>query len=199
MPIVRQSFISNIIGRDTYDQFVAYAQIIVAVGTCLIALFIGLSYFFHSSIINWFLQLLTGTSLLFIAYIAAFIILLDIQVSVDEPERYAWKEPEKVQRPFKYKLTIIWGIILIIIGISAIYISNKYRKHYAFECNTYLVDTQRHIYHVDWNDDCDEANEAEELEEKYGYEIDDSYRLCESCKDFLDEMESYESERYIRR
>ena len=199
MPIVRQSFISSIIGRNTYDQFVAYAQIIVAVGTCLIALFIGLSSFFHSSIINWFLQLLTGTSLLFIAYIAAFIILLDIQVSVDEPERYAWKEPEKVQRPFKYKLTIIWGIILIIIGISAIYISNKYRKHYAFECNTYLVDTQRHIYHVDWNDDCDEANEAEELEEKYGYEIDDSYRLCESCKDLLDEMESYESERYIRR
>ena len=173
--------------------------LISEVGSCLLAICIGLSYFFHSGIINWFLQLLTGTSLLFIAYIAAWILILDVQVSVDEPERYVWKESEKVQRPFKYKLTIIWGIILIILGISAIYISNKYRKHYAFECGTYLVDTQQHIYHVDWNDDCDVANEAEELEERYGYEIDDSYRLCESCKDFLDEMESYESERYIRR
>ena len=199
MSIVKQSFISNIISKSTYDQFLGYAKVIVAVGSCLLAICIGLSFFFHSSIINWFLQLLTGTSLLFIAYIAAWILILDVQVSVDEPERYAWKESEKVQRPFKYKLTIIWGIILIILGISAIDISNKYRKHYAFECGTYLVDTQQHIYHVDWNDDCDVANEAEELEERYGYEIDDSYRLCESCKDFLDEMESYESERYIRR
>ena len=199
MSIVKQSFISNIISKSTYDQFLGYAKVIVAVGSCLLAICIGLSFFFHSSIINWFLQLLTGTSLLFIAYIAAWILILDVQVSVDEPERYAWKESEKVQRPFKYKLTIIWGIILIILGISAIYISNKYRKHYAFECGTYLLDTQQHIYQVDWNDDCDVANEAEELEERYGYEIDDSYRLCESCKDFLDEMESYESERYIRR
>ena len=199
MSIVKQSFISNIISKSTYDQFLGYAKVIVAVGSCLLAICIGLSFFFHSSIINWFLQLLTGTSLLFIAYIAAWILILDVQVSVDEPERYAWKESEKVQRPFKSKLTSIWGIILIILGISAIYISNKYRKHYAFECGTYLVDTQQHIYHVDWNDDCDVANEAEELEERYGYEIDDSYRLCESCKDFLDEMESYESERYIRR
>ena len=199
MSIVKQSFISNIISKSTYDQFLGYAKVIVAVGSCLLAICIGLSYFFHSSIINWFIQLFTGTSLLFIAYIAAWILILDVQVSVDEPERYAWKESEKVQRPFKYKLTIIWGIILIILGISAIYISNKYRKHYAFECGTYLVDTQQHIYHVDLNDDCDVANEAEGLEEKYGYEIDDSYRLCESCKDFLDEMESYESERYIRR
>jgi len=199
MSKVKQSFISNIISKSTYDQFLGYAKVIVAVGSCLLAICIGLSYFFHSSIINWFLQLLTGTSLLFIAYIAAWILILDVQVGVDDPKKYAWNESEKVQRPFKYKLTIIWGIILIILGISAIYISNKYRKHYAFECGTYLVDTQQHIYHVDWNDDCDVANEAEELEERYGYEIDDSYRLCESCKDFLDEMESYESERYIRR
>lgn len=199
MPFVKQSFISNVIGKNTYEQFKEYAKIIVIVGSFLLAIFIWLGLFYHSGIINWFLQLLTGTSLLFFAYIAAWILILDVQVSVDEPEKFAWKKNEKVQHSFKYKLTIIWGIILIIIGISAIYVSNKYRKHYAFECDTFLVDTQRHIYHVDWNDDCDVANEAEELEERYGYEIDDSYKLCESCKDFLDEMESYETERYIRR
>ena len=68
MSIVKQSFISNIISKSTYDQFLGYAKVIVAVGSCLLAICIGLSFFFHSSIINWFLQLLTGTSLLFIAY-----------------------------------------------------------------------------------------------------------------------------------
>ena len=33
----------------------------------------------------------------------------------------------------------------------------------------------------------------------YGYEIDESYELCESCKDFLEDMESFENERYARR
>jgi len=199
MPIVKQSFLSNIIGENTYVQFTEYAKIIIAIGTCLLVIFVGLSLFFHSSIINWFLQLLTGTSLLFIAYVAALIILLDIQVAVDEPERYAWEEPKNSQRPLSYKLTIVWGVVLILLGISAIYVSNKYRKHYAFECDTFLVDRQHGVYHVEWNDDCDIANEAEELEKMHGYEIDESYNLCESCKDFLDDMESYESERYIRR
>ena len=86
MPIIKQSFISNIIGGDTYKLFKDYAKIIVPNGTCLLAIFFGLSLFVHSGIIIWFLQLLTGISLLFIAYIAALIILLYIQINVDEPE-----------------------------------------------------------------------------------------------------------------
>lgn len=73
--------------------------------------------------------------------------------------------------------------------------TNKYRNQYAFECETFLVDHQQCIYHVDWNDDCEIANEAEELEEMFGYEIDKSYTLCELCTEFLDEMKSYEYER----
>lgn len=199
MSIVKQSFFSNLIGENSYEQFTQYAKIIVAVGTCLLVIFVSLSLFFHSGIINWFLQLLTGTSLLFIAYVAAWIILLDIKVDVEEPERHAWGEPKKTQRSLLYKLTVVWGVVIILLGISAIYISNKYRKHYAFECDTFLVDHQQRIYHVEWNDDCDIANKAEVLEKMYGYEIDKSYNLCESCHDFLDDMESYESERYIRR
>lgn len=199
MPIIKQSFISNTIGGDTYKQFKDYAKIIVPIGTCLLAIIFGISLFVHSGFINWFLQLLSGTSLLFIAYIAALIILLDIQVNVDEPERYAWEEPKKFQRPWTYKLTIVWGVFIVLLGIAAIYTSNKYRKHYAFDCDIFLVDHQQGIYHVEWNEDCDVANEAEELEEMYGYEISKDYSFCESCEDFLIEMESYESERYIRR
>ena len=195
----RQSFLSNLFGHDTYANLKGVALYVCMVGAfILVALYI-LSYYFHSSVVSYLLNLTNGTSLLFIGYIFALIILLDIEVDVDEKEKNYWEKEKKDPKPFKYKLTIVWGVVLLALGIVAIYYSNKYRNHYAFECDTFLVDTQRHIYHVDWNDDCDVANEAEELEKRYGYEIDDSYTLCESCKDFLDEMESYESERYIRR
>ena len=48
MPIVKQSFISNIIGGESYKQFTEYAKVIVAVGTCLLVIFIGLSFAFHA-------------------------------------------------------------------------------------------------------------------------------------------------------
>lgn len=191
MPIVKKSFISNIIGENTYEQFAESAKVIVKVGTCLLALFIGLSLAFHSSIINWFLQLLTGTSLLFIAYVAAMIIVLDIQVNVDEPEHDVWEKPEKIQRPTSYKLTIVWGLFLITSGISAIYFSNKYRKLYAFECNTFLVDIDSGIYHL--NDDyidCETAEQGKTLIPMKGYQLDKRYKLCKECQDLLYEIES---------
>ena len=136
---------------------------------------------------------------MFIAYVAAWIVILDIQVNVEEPERKPWEKAKKISYPISYKLTIIWGIILVLSGIYAIYVTNKYRSRYAFECDTYLVDNQKGIYHVKLNDECDEANKADELYEMYGYEINKSYSLCESCKEFLEDMESYDSERFIRR
>ena len=199
MTRVKKSFISNILGSDTYDWLNDHAIIIVPIGACLLALFIGLSFFFHSCIINWFLQLLTGTSLLFMAYIAVLVVFLDIQVSVNEPESDIWEEPEEPHHSSAYRLTIVWGVFLIILGIGAIYASNKYRKRYAFECDTFLVDHKKGIYHTELYDDCESAIEANELDEMYGYEISATYTLCESCKGFLEEMESFESDRYIRR
>lgn len=190
MPIVRQSFISNIIGQNSYEDFLGLAMIVTLVGTCLLIVVGGLSFFFHSGIINWFLQLLTGTSLLFIAYIAALILVLDIRVDVEEPERRTWDKPKELNRPMKYKLTIVWSVVLLMLGIAAIYFSNKYRNQYDFECTTFLVDHKSHVYHLDWNDDCEDAANAEELEELYGYEIDNSYSFCEGCKEYEEDVES---------
>jgi len=199
MPIVKQSFISNLMGLDVYERYSGYAKVIVAVGTYLLILFIGQSFFFHSGLISWFLQLLTGTSLLFITYIGALILLLDIRVDVEEPERHPWEKPKRPQPTMKYKLTKVWAVILIVLGCVAIYASNRYCKEYAFECETFLVDHQHRIYHIEWNEDCEVANEAGELEKMHGYEINGSYRLCEYCEGFLDDAGSYETERFIRR
>ena len=61
------------------------------------------------------------------------------------------KKKKKEPKPFKYKLTIVWGVILLALGIVAIYYSNRYRNRYAFECETFLVDEKAGIYHLDWD------------------------------------------------
>ena len=192
MAIVKQSFLSNIIGRNTYNEFKGYAKVIIAIGTCILAIVLLLSLFFHWSFISSLLSLVTGTSLLFIAYIAALVLVLDIEVDVDEPE----KKP----KPAAYKLTIVWGVVLVALGISVIYFSDKYLKHYAFECDTFLVDHQARIYHLDWDNDCKVAAESGKLEKMQGYQIDKSYTLCKWCEDWAEDAEyEYESNRPFRR
>ena len=41
MAIMKQSFLSNTIGRNTYDGFKSYAKIIIAVGTCVLTIILG--------------------------------------------------------------------------------------------------------------------------------------------------------------
>lgn len=200
MAIVRQSFISNLIGRDTYDEFKEKAKIVIAIGTCILAVLLLLTNFFHWGFLSTLLNLVTGTSLLFIAYVAALILVLDIEVDIEEPERYYWSEPVKQPKPIQYKLTIVWGIILIVLGIGAIYFSNDYRKQYSFECDIYLVDHQEKIYHLDWDIDCEVAAESSHLVKMKGYEIDKSYKLCDWCECWAEDAEAeYEASRYFRR
>ena len=84
MAIVKKSFISNLIGRNTYDTIKEYAKKILAIGTCVLAVLFGLSFICHYSFVSSLLSLVTGTSLLFILYIAALIISLDHEVEVEE-------------------------------------------------------------------------------------------------------------------
>lgn len=35
MAIVKRSFLSNLIGRNTYDELKGYARKIIAIGTCV--------------------------------------------------------------------------------------------------------------------------------------------------------------------
>lgn len=176
------SFISDTIGKDFYDFLRGYAMNIVIIGTCIWGILFGLSYFFHSGIISYFVNLANGFSLLFIGYVLALILLLDIEVSVEDND-------DKT-KTIKYKLTIVWFVLLILLGIIAIYYSNRYRNHYAFECETYLVDEKAGIYHLDWDIECSAAEEAESLEPMKGYQIDKSFRFCDACEELLDDAEA---------
>ena len=197
MATVKQSFLSNIIGRETYNKIKSHARTIIVPGSCILAIILSFSLFFHWGFISNLLNLVTGTSLLSVAYIVALVVKLDIEVGVDEPENYYRSKIEKKPKPIKYKLTIVWGSILIIFGICAIYFSSQYRKHYAFECETFLVDHQLEIYHLYSDCDCKAAAKNENLEEMQGYQIDDSYTFCDCCKEWSEEIEAeYNSNKY---
>lgn len=190
MAIVRQSFISNLIGKDIYDNFKDQAKIIIYIGSCILAILLLLTSFFYWGFLSTLLNYVTGTSLLFIVYVAALILVFDIEVNVDEPERYYWSEPVRQSKPIQYKLTIVWGVVLIILGIGAICFSDEYRKQYSFECDTYLVDHQKKIYHLDWDIDCEVAAESFNLVKMKGYEIDKSYKLCDCCECWVEYAEA---------
>ena len=104
----------------------------------------------------------------------------------DGYETYEFKDT-KILKTKEYKLTILWGVVCLLLGIAAIYFSNKYRKHYAFECDTFLVDKQAGIYHLDWDNDCEVAVKSSNLEKMQGYQIEKKYTFCEWCKDWEEE------------
>lgn len=189
MAIVKKSFISNLIGRSTYDWLKHNAKIIVSIGTSVLALLWGLTFICHFSVVSSMLYLVSGTSLLFIIYIAAIIIVLDCEVDIEEPDNYIWGKPKKHPKTKEYKLTIVWGMVLILLGATAIFFSDKYRKHYAFECDTFLVDNQSSIYHLDIDNDCEEAAKSNNLEKMQGFQIDKTYTFCEWCKEWAEDAE----------
>ena len=200
MRITRQSYLSNLVGKNAYEAIQQYAKFIVPIGTCVLLLLYMLSSIVHLSFISTLINACTGTSLLFIAYIISLLFILDVQVDVLEED--LWYKPDtRKPKPLKYKFTIAWTIILSILCLSAIYFSNEYRIEYRFKCDTFLVDQETGIYHLDWDNDCEEANKAADLIKMKGYEIrETNYELCQWCMDWASEAEmEYNVEKYIRR
>ena len=196
----KQSFLSNLVD---YDGLKHYARIIVIIGSCVIALVFGLSLIYHSQFISNLLGYFFGASLLFIIYIAALIIVLDFKVEIDEDKTQGRYHADNKPKPFKYKLTVVWGVLLLLLGIAAVFFSNRYRKNYAFDCSTFLVDEEAGVYHLDNDWKCIDAIEAEDngqLVRKYGYEIDKTFKFCEYCEESIEEVEGeFNSNRYTRR
>ena len=198
MSAVKRSFISYLIGKDLYDELKDYSKPIILIGSGILLVLFLLSFFVHWRFVSKLLSLVTGTSLLFLVYIAALILFLDKEVDVEEPISYYRHVSEQMPKTRTFKLTIVWGVVLILLGISAIYFSNRYRKQYAFDCSTILVDQSAGIYHLEWIDDCEVAAETDWLEEMKGYEIKGKgYKICDWCKEYAEEAEeAYYSDRF---
>lgn len=200
MTKVKQSFLSNLLGRSTYDEFRCYARTITVIGACFLTIIYLLSFTFHWKFISILMNLFTGTSILFALFIASLIITLDIQVEVEKTERNSIFDAERPAKSTSYRFTIVWASVLIALGICAIYFSNKYRKYYSFECNTFFVDYQKGIYHFDYDNKCEIKENTSNLKKLKGYQIPQNYTLCTWCKDWADDVEyEYINNRFYRK
>lgn len=201
-----RSFLKDIIGRNTYNGIKELAHIIIPVATCFLAVLWGLSKIVHRNLLSFLLDLTTGTSWLFIAYILGLIVLIDKGKDVVLEEnifarlgqsRYYFPD----EKPKGYKRTIVQGVILVTLGIVAVYFTNNYRKSYAFECSSFLIDKTHRLYHINTNNGCE--YKSRNVEKVKGYQLMEEYRdyrFCDWCKDWAEEVEDeYESDRYFRR
>lgn len=169
------SFLSNLIGWNAYHIFKeGYAMIIFWVGTGLLAALTPLTFLCYSEILSYVFSLITGTSLLFIVYVAAVIVLLDKEVKI-------------TMKPFVYKLTVVWGMLLVIGGISAIYVTNKYRNYYAIQCKeVYVVNKGDKFYHL--YKKCSACEKAQHLYRAKGYQAEKAHlKLCPECVELAEE------------
>lgn len=171
MANTKESFISNLIGRNTYYEFKHYCKIIVVIGTIILGVIFTLSNFVYVGFVSNLLSLVTGATILFGIYVAAVIVLLDVPVKVEKPEWDYGSKTSKATKPLSYKLSTIWDIVLILLGVTAIFFSNKYKKHYAFECETFLVDTNSGIYHFDTRNGC-KAKVSNSIKKMKGIELE---------------------------
>jgi hypothetical protein len=77
--------------------------------------------------------------------------------------------------------------MIIIIGFVSTFWFYRYSRQYCFESMTYLVDHHAKTYHLRWTEMyCPIAEyESCDLELMKGYQIDETYTLCDWCDNQL--------------
>ena len=191
MTNLKRSFLSDILGPNTYDNFRIIGRIAVPIGIVLVAVVVMLTQHFHNGFLCELLWWLSGTSIPFVLLLVATATLLDVRVEIEEP--YSWEiGKKKTPMPLRYKLTTAWAVVLIALAIAAMYFSNKYYKHYSFECETFFVDFKAKVYHLDYDNDCKDAELAHKngtFDRLHGYEIEGEYTPCAYCEEWAEDAE----------
>lgn len=198
--IVKTSFLKNL-APQTYEDLSGCKRLALLY-VLVLALFIFLSLFFQWSFINSIIGILTGWTIISVPCIGIIIVSLDKEIEMEVPE---YKSEEKyITRPKSYLFTKIWGITLLILGISALHFSGKYSDYYSFQCQTFYLDNYRGTYHIlkdceyapDWDQEAKEwgidPNEFEKVKGKFL--LDKPYELCPACQEWAEDakMESYD-------
>lgn len=184
----QESFIRNLIGEDRYCCFKPYAGLIFLLYSVWLVILFSLTLICHWKILSDVFSLFTGKSMFFVLYIAIAILFLDVRVKVV----YGL-------RNWKYKLTIAWGVVLIILGLSAVIYTNHYRKNYAFECETCFIEADNSCFHI--RTKCNSIMNKESLEKSKVYKAKElGYILCEECEWWIEEsIDTYEAFQYSRK
>lgn len=186
--MAKRSFLSYIIG-GSYYELKPLAICILKIGTpAFIVLFIITNSFYWGFLGAFFHNFISD--LLCIAYMVSMIIGLDIEVEVEEkvwPVSKSKLIDDEYRINRRYVFTIMWSVVLAILGVLFYCWFTRYGQHYYFDSGTYYVDHQAKIYHLSFDEmTCPIEYETNNLDLMRGYQIDKSYTLCPWCESKLE-------------
>lgn len=188
------SFLSRfmrIFGENAYDILRGIeAKRIGLLYTMVLFLFLILSQFVRWSLVCFGIDCMMGFTILSIPYLGVLIVACDIQIIVPEHEKF-----EDIKKTSHYKWTKVWGIFLLLFGLTMLYFSGRYKRHYDFQCQDFYLGNQE--YHILEN--C-EYLKGMDVKEVNGYDLETTYpdySLCSYCND-VGEAEVWEP-RHLRR
>lgn len=188
---VRSSYLQSK-APDLYRKLCKLAPITLIYAIVLVIVF-GLSLVFQWSVLQFFIDIMMGWTLLSILFVVVLIVLLDKTVVIEQVIDYQGEVIEEV-KPKSWGFSVIWGITLCISGLVALYYSAEYKRYYDFQCTTFYVDSNHKLYH--YLDDCkydgdeNDADEIVELHEVKGVDLLDSdYTLCDACQEYAEDAE----------
>ena len=179
---VSKSFIQVIfdktIGTIEYENMSKIGGVTLVLGTPIIIVTFILSLFLHWTCISDFLLGISGYSLIFIAYVVVSIIFIDSKL-----HEFCCRIISHKKKKWIWRQSVFRACVLFAIGICSIVYTERYSTNYAFQCETFLVDEVKNIYHIDcFIDDCEEINIDTYLIKLKGYQIMElDIPICEQC------------------
>lgn len=161
----------------------------------ILLVFFVLSLFVQWTVVQIVINLMMGWTFFSAAFVGTMIVMADKQVRLIEKQKeWSYSETEFV-KPKTYKLTVIYGCILILAGFSELYFSSKYKDYYNFQCQTFYLDSDTHILHTFKK--CDHIRGKKlNIHKVLGANLD-KIIIFEPCIDCLENEEDYEVERRL--
>jgi hypothetical protein len=189
-----KSFLEELFEVRNTEDIKWLARLYIGIYSFILIVFFVVSHYLYWKFLSEIFSLLTGASLFGLLFIVAFAYSFDLHKKV--AKRFQCYAEKKI-----YKISVVFGVILVGIAIFIQYTLDVMTDHYEFQCGTYLVDINNGIYHILWCD-CESLQEAGSIVEMRGYEIEQTTNceLCEECKWIVeDAIDAYESDMYYRR
>ena len=163
-----------------------------------VALLVFLSLFIYSGVINFFIQALLGWTIFAIPVVFQGIVYCDIPYTLDSEEAQKWETSGIKPKP--RTISTIYGCFLILVGLSFLFICNRYASSYSFKSHKFYVGADKNYYHYIDNRDCIPFNHRIKDHVVRGkYIIDHGIKLCPRCREWEEDMEIMSETTYVHR
>lgn len=196
----KTSFLKELV-PDTY-QFLKGLKPIASLYAVVLCIMVVLSLFRQWSFIKFFIDCMMGWTLLSIPFVGVIIVVFDKEFKVGD----IFFNIKLHHKEMPYKISMIWGIVLCVAGLAALYYSNRYKKYYAFQCQDFYLEETTGVYHIlkdceyiGMNEDDNQVDNPSIVKLSGKDLLDTNYELCEACKEWAKEAETEISSYQYRR